>query len=51
MPLPAPVGFGGLVLVPLASVVPSVSVTVPTVPVVMIPLLLLVMFAVVEQSS
>jgi len=46
-----PDGFGAVVLVPLPSVVPSVSVDVPTVPVVMMPLLLLVMLAVVEQSS
>ena len=51
MPLPAAVGLGAEVLVPLASLVPSVSVVVPTVPVVIIPLLLLVMLAVVEQSS
>ena len=38
-------------LVPELSVVWSVSVPVPTVPVVMIPLLLFVMLAVVEQSS
>ena len=37
------------VLVPPESVVPSVSVAVPTVPVVMIPLLLLVMLAVVDS--
>ena len=37
--------------VPELSAVWSVSVPVPTVPVVMIPLLLFVMFAVVEQSS
>ena len=43
--------LGGVVFVPELSVVWSVSVPVPTVPVVMIPLLLLVMFAAVEQSS
>ena len=51
MPLLAAVAFGGVVLVPEPSAVWSVSVPVPTVPVVMIPLLLFVMFAVVEQSS
>ena len=51
MPLLAAVGFGGLVLVLLLSVVRSVSVPVPTVPVGMMPLLSLVMFADVEQSS
>jgi hypothetical protein len=40
-----------LVNVPVPSAVLSVSVPVPTVPVVMIPELLLVMLAVVEQSS
>ena len=38
-------------LVPELSVVPSVSVPVPTVPLVMMPLLLFAIFAVVEQSS
>ena len=51
LPLSAAVAFGAMVLVPAPSVVWSVSVAVPTVPLVMIPLLLFVMFAAVEQSS
>ncbi len=51
LPLLEPVAFGAVVLVPEPSVVWSVSVPVPTVPVVMMPPLLFVMLAVVEQSS